>query len=162
MRLIFQPMKPSFNNWYDSKMYATPELAEETEWIESFLTQISTIAIVGISRNRNKDSYYVGRYMQRAGYNIIPVNPTADEILGETAYPDLVSVNQRVDVVDIFLRPEHISDAVDQALKLQPRCIWLQLGTGTHPELEDQLSKTGIKMIQNRCIKVDHQFLIRG
>ena len=154
-------MQPSFNNWYNSKMYATPHLAEETRWVASFLEDANSVVVVGISRKPTKDSYYVGRYLQRAGYQIVPVNPTADAILGEKAYPDIRSINKNVDVVDIFLRPEFIPEAVEQALELNPRCIWLQLGTGSHPELESLIEEAGAKLIQNRCIKVDHQFLIR-
>ena len=154
-------MQSSFSNWYHRKMFATPALAEETRWVGQLLPDISTVAIVGISRKQTKDSYYVGRYLQRAGYNIIPVNPTADELLGEPAYSDLSSIQEPVDVVDIFLRPEHIEAAVDQALALRPRCIWLQLGTGTHNLPQERLHKHGARLIQNRCIKVDHQFLIR-
>ena len=154
-------MQTSFNSWYDRKMYATPELAEETRWVEQFLNGIHKIAVVGVSRKTTKDSYYVARYLQRAGYQIIPVNPTADKILGEPAHADLRSIKGSVDVVNMFLRPDHVAEAVDQALELNPRCIWLQLGTGSHAGLVDRISQYGIRLIQNRCMKVDHQFLIR-
>ncbi len=154
-------MQPSFNNWYEKKMYATPALTEETEWVEQFLKEISTVAVVGVSRNKTKDSYFVARYLQRAGYDIIPVNPTADEILGKPAHADLRSIDKPVDVVNMFLRPDFISEAVDQALELNPKCIWLQLGTGSHEGLEDKISQSGARLIQKRCMKVDHQFLIR-
>ena len=154
-------MKNTFNSWYDKKMRATPELSEETDTIEHWLDNIKTIAIVGISRNRHKDSHFVGRYLQNAGYNIIPVNPGADEILGNKAYPDLKSIPEEVDAVDIFIKPEHVSEVVDQALEVNPKVIWLQLGTGEHPEEIEKAKKEGVMMVQNRCMKVDHQFLIR-
>lgn len=142
-------------------MRATPELSAETDAVEQLLEEIQTIAIVGISRNRHKDSHFVGRYLQNAGYRILPVNPGADKILGEQVYPDLKSVPVNVDVVDIFMRPEHIPGIVDQALAVHPKTIWLQLGTGTHPEEARKAALAGVGMIQNRCMKVDHQFLIR-
>ncbi len=142
-------------------MRSTSELSEETDQIEEVLDKVNTIAIVGISRNKHKDSNFVGRYLQNAGYIIIPVNPGADEILGEKAYPDLTSIPVQVDVVDVFIKPEHIPQVVDQALQLKPRAIWLQLGTGQHPEQKLKAKEAGVFMIQNRCIKVDHQFLIR-
>lgn len=156
-------MKTTFNNWYDKKMRATEELSAETDRAEKTLEEVSTIAIVGLSRSFYKDSQYVGRYLKNAGYKIVPVNPSADEILGEEAYPDLKSIPFPVDVVDVFLGPEHLSLAVDQTLELdpQPRAIWLQLGTGKHPEEAEKLNGSGIELYQNRCIKVDHQFLIR-
>lgn len=154
-------MRSTFNNWYDKKMRATPELAEETNQIGNWLDNIKTIAIVGISRNRYKDSHFVGRYLQNAGYNIIPVNPGADEILGKKAYPDLKSITEEIDAVDVFIKPEYVSEIVDQALEVNPKVIWLQLGTGEHPEEIEIAKKHGVMMVQNRCMKVDHQFLIR-
>jgi predicted CoA-binding protein len=142
-------------------MRATPELEEETNKIEHWLDRIKTIAIVGISRNRHKDSHFVGRYLQKAGYNIIPVNPGADEILGQKAYPDLKSIPVEVDAVDIFIKPEYVSEVVDQALEIDPSVIWLQLGVGEHPKEISKAEKHGVLMVQNRCMKVDHQFLIR-
>jgi uncharacterized protein len=154
-------LKNTFNSWYDKKMRATPELSEETDRIEEYLDNIRTIAIVGISRNRHKDSHYVGRYLHKAGYTIYPVNPGADEILGEKAYPDLKSIPGKVDVVDIFVKPEAVPEVVDAALEVNPKVIWLQLGTGTHPDEVEKAEKNGVTIVQNRCIKVDHQFLIR-
>ncbi len=154
-------MRNTFSGWYEKKMRATPELSEETDKIETQLDNIKTIAIVGISRNKHKDSYFVGRYLQNAGYNIIPVNPGADEILGNMAYPDLKSIPVDIDAVDVFIKPEHISKVVDQALEIDPKIIWLQLGTGNHPEEVEKANKKGVMLIQNRCMKVDHQFLIR-
>lgn len=142
-------------------MRATPELSEETDTIEHWLDNIKTIAIVGISRNRHKDSHFVGRYLQKAGYNIIPVNPGADEILGQKAYPDLKSIPEEIDAVDIFIKPEYVPEVVDQALEIDPNVIWLQLGTGEHPNEIEKAKKHGVMMVQNRCMKVDHQFLIR-
>ncbi len=142
-------------------MRSTPELSAETDEIEHLLHEVKTIAIVGISRNQHKDSHYVGRYLKNAGYKVIPVNPGADKIMGEKAYSDLKSIPEQVDVVDVFIKPEYVPKVVDQALEIQPKIVWLQLGTGSHPEEIDKSKKAGIKLIQNRCIKVDHQFLIR-
>ncbi len=154
-------MRTTFNTWYDNKMRSTPELSQETDHIENLLKEIKTIAIVGISRNKHKDSHYVGRYLQNAGYTIIPVNPEADEILGQKAYPDLISIPEQVDAVDVFIKPDYVHLVMNQALEIDPKAIWLQLGTGTHPEQAERAKQAGVFMIQNRCIKVDHQFLIR-
>ena len=154
-------MKSTFGSWYSNKVYATPELAAETNEVETLLEQVQTIAIVGISSNATKDSHYVGRYLKQAGYKIVPVNPGAETILGETCYPSLSAIPFPVDVIDVFRRPDHIPAVVEEAITLSPKIIWLQLGTGTHNELLEPLEAKGIRLIQNRCIKVDHQFLIR-
>ncbi len=142
-------------------MRSTPELAAETDAIEELLREIKNIAIVGISRNQHKDSHFVGRYLQKAGYTIFPVNPGADEILGLKAYPDLKSIPAKVDAVDVFVKPEFVPKVVDQSLELQPKAIWLQLGVGTHNTEAEKAQMAGVRMVQNRCIKADHQFLIR-
>lgn len=155
-------MNSTFNSWYDKKMYATPELAEETAWVNEHFEDFKTIAIVGLSSNPHKDSHYVGRYLQKAGYKIVPVNPGQDEILGEKSYPDLKSIPFDVDVIDVFIKPALIPVIVDQALETSAPIIWLQLGTGEHPEVKEKVEAKGRKLIQSRCIKVDHQFLIRN
>jgi uncharacterized protein len=142
-------------------MLATPELGEESERVKHILSTAKTIAIVGISKNRHKDSYYVGRYLQYAGYRIIPVNPTADIILGEKAYPYLKSIPFHVDAIDIFRKPEDIPSLIDVALATDAGVIWLQLGTGIHPKEKARVERAGKTFIQNRCMKVDHQFLMR-
>ena len=110
-------------------MRATEELSAETDLAEELLEEISTIAVVGLSRSFHKDSQFVARYLQNAGYKIVPVNPGADEILGEQAYPDLKSIPFEVGAVDVFLPPKILPQAVDQALEIEPKAIWLQLGT---------------------------------
>lgn len=154
-------MKSTFNSWYDQKMYATPELAAETERVEGILERVKTVAVVGISKNPQKDSFFVARYLKNAGYRVIPVNPTATELLDQPCYPDLASIPEPVDAVDIFRRPEDIPATVREALALRPIVIWCQLGTGNHPELKAEVEAHGIAFIQERCMKVDHQFLIR-
>ena len=142
-------------------MRSTPQLSEETDRVQELLKEIKTIAIVGISRNRHKDSRYVGSYLKRAGYKIIPVNPNADTILGETSYPDLESIPENVDAVDVFLPEEWMPEIIEQSIPLEPRAIWLQLGTGKHPEKAGFAKNKNLMIVQNRCMKVDHQFLVR-
>lgn len=157
-------MRTTFNNWYDRKMRATEALNAETNRAQKTLDVISSIAIVGLSRNFHKDSQYVARYLKNAGYKIVPVNPNAGKILGEKSYSDLRSIPFSIDAVDVFLPPEVLSTAVDQALETEPKpkAIWLQLGTGKQPDEAEKARKAGVELYQNRCIKVDHQFLIRA
>jgi hypothetical protein len=154
-------MEPVFRRWYERKMLATPELVAETKLVEQILSTIKTVAIVGISKNEHKDSHYVGRYLQRAGYTVVPVNPTASTILGVRCYPNLESIPFPVDAVDIFRKPEEAVAVVEEALQLHPRVVWLQLGVGTHEEAVRKAEAAGCLLIQNRCMKVDHQFLMR-
>lgn len=127
------------------------------------LNRISTIAVVGLSRDSEKESQNVARYLQDSGYHIIPVNPNADEILGEKVYPDLKSIPDPIDVVEIFLPPKLVKKAVQNALKLdpKPRAIWLQPGTGEQPEAVELAKKADVEIYENRCMKADHQHLIK-
>ncbi len=142
-------------------MRATEALSAETDVAENVLGKVSTIAIVGLSRHFHKDSQFIGRYLQNAGYQIVPVNPNAEEILGEKTYPDLLSIPFDVNAVDVFLPQKVIGEAVDQAIQIEPEAIWLQLGTGQNPKEKAKAEAAGIPLFENRCIKVDHQFLIR-
>ena len=154
-------MRSTFTQWYQTKMNTTETLSAETDCARKLLSKAATIAIVGLSRSFYKDSQFVGRYLQNAGYNIIPVNPGADEILGKKAYPDLKSIPFEVDIVDVFLPEKLIPQAVDQALEIHTKAIWLQLGTGFHPHQKVKAAKADTPLFVNRCIKADHQFLIR-
>ena len=92
------------------------------------LTKSSSIAVVGLSPNPDRDSYRVSRYMQQQGYRIIPVNPMTEEVLGEKSYPDLGSVPEPIDMVDIFRRSELVAPVVDQAIQVGAKFIWMQDG----------------------------------
>ena len=96
--------------------------------VEEQLTQSRTIAVVGLSPNPERDSHRVSLYMQQQGYRIIPVNPMADEVLGEVSYPDLKSVPEPIDMVDIFRRSELVGPVVDQAIEVGAKYIWMQDG----------------------------------
>lgn len=156
-------MRSTFSNWYEREMRANSEISRETDEIEQLLEEISTIAMVGISRSTTKDSYYIGRYLQRHGYRILPVNPKADQILGNKTYDNLHEIPEPIDVVDLIVPPKIIPKIVEQALQLEPlpRTIWLQLGTGEHEEVRQKVEQHDVRFVQNRCMKVDHQFLIR-
>lgn len=154
-------MEPTYRDWYEKKNYATEELARETEVALNILKETKKIAVVGLSKDRHKDSQFVARYLQNAGITIVPVNPTADEIMGEKVYKSVKDIPFEVDVIDVFLKPELIPAFIDDALSLKPKAIWLQLGTGKQPEAVEKAKLAEIPLFENRCIKVDHQFLIR-
>ena len=126
--------------------------------IKELLRKARTIAIVGCSPKPERDSHRVAAYLQGAGYRVIPVNPVAEEILGEKVYPDLASIPDEIeiDIVDVFRRPEHIPAVVDAVLERGAGALWLQLGCA-HPESEDRARNAGLEVLSDRCIKIEHR-----
>src|SRR5574339_746988 len=96
--------------------------------MKDILLSTKTVASVGLSANQEKESYWIASYLKDQGYRIIPVNPTVDEILGEKAYPDLESVPEKIDVVQVFRRSEDVPPVVDSAIKVGARVMWMQDG----------------------------------
>jgi len=123
--------------------------------IKEILELSHTVAVVGLSDSPTKPSHQVARYLQQAGYRIIPVNPRYDEILGERCYADLKSIPIQIDIVDIFRNPAVIVPIVEQAITLHPRAIWLQLGVINETAAQSALDQ-GIPVIMDRCIKIEH------
>lgn len=129
--------------------------------IEELLAEPRTIAVVGLSSNRLRPSYGVSQYMQKAGFRIIPVNPAeAGPILGERVYPDLKSVPERIDIVDIFRRPEFVQEIVDDAIAVGAKAVWMQLDV-THEEAAAKARAAGLFVVMDRCILIEHQNLAR-
>ena len=120
------------------------------------LRRYRTIAVVGLSNDRRRESYSVSRYMQDAGYRVIPVNPEETEVLGEKAYPDLASIPEPVEIVDIFRRPEYIPDIVDQAIAIGAKVIWMQQGI-VNEAAAAKARAAGLEVVMNRCIRTVHQ-----
>jgi predicted CoA-binding protein len=129
-----------------------------TDAIRDLLTSAKTIAVVGCSANPDRDSHRVAAYLQQAGYRIIPVNPGHDQILGETAYPDLASIpgGNSLDIVDVFRRPEHVPPIAEAAVARGALALWLQLGVA-NPEAERRAADAGLFVVSDRCLKVEHQ-----
>lgn len=124
------------------------------------LIDSKTIAIVGLSDNPHRPSYMIASYLQGKGYRIVPVNPNVDSVLGEKAYPDLTSIPFPIDIVDVFRRSEDIPEVMDEALAVGCPTIWLQSGLSCSPDQEALAQEKGTQIIQNCCIKVEHQFLL--
>ena len=123
--------------------------------IQQILTSSQTIAVVGLSPKESRPSNMVARYLLEAGYRVIPVNPGQDEILGLTCYPDLVSIPDLVDLVDIFRRSEDVVPVVEEAVKIKAKAVWMQQGIIN--ETAAQLARdAGLAVVMDRCIKVDH------
>jgi predicted CoA-binding protein len=129
--------------------------------IGQLLKSVKTIAVVGLSDKPDRESYVVARYLQGHGYRIIPVNPAAQEILGERSYPNLASIPAEiaVDVVDIFRKPEYIPAIVDAAIARGARAVWMQLGLANNAAA-DKARAAGLAVVMDRCVKVEHARLI--
>jgi hypothetical protein len=119
-----------------------------------------TIAIVGLSLHPDQPSNIVAKYLQQQGYKIIPIRPGADKILGEKAYASLDDVREAVDVVDVFRNSEQILPHAREALRLKPKVFWMQLNI-ENQEAADLLTASGIDVIMNQCIKIEHDRLCR-
>ena len=126
----------------------------------AILRQCRTIAVVGLSPKPHRASYDVSRAMQAAGYRIIPVNPLAREVLGETAYPGLREAAQhhRIELVNCFRNSEDIPPIVEDAIAIGAKAVWMQLGI-RHEEAAAQATAAGLLVVQDRCIKVEHRML---
>ncbi|MDP3025644.1 MAG: CoA-binding protein [candidate division Zixibacteria bacterium] len=123
--------------------------------MEKIFEQSKTIAVVGLSSNPARPSYMVARYLQSQGYKIIPVNPNEKEILGEKSYPDLVSIPDKIDIVDIFRRSEEVPPVVEQAIKIKAKVVWMQEGI-VNEESAKKASDAGLTVIMDKCMYKEH------
>lgn len=126
--------------------------------INEVLDSAKTIAVVGLSGKRYRPSYGVAEYMKRSGYRIIPVNPHESEVLGERCYPDLDSIPEAVDIVDIFRRSEFVPEIVEAAIRKGVKAIWMQEGVFHEPAAR-RAEAAGIAVVMDRCILKDHRRL---
>jgi len=127
------------------------------EEIKEFFS-LKNIAVVGMSKNQGKAAHYVPKYLSENGYNIIPVNPTADQILDKKSYHSLDEIDQDIDIVDVFRPSDQVLPVIQEAIKKKPKVIWLQEGIH-NSEAEELARKEGIKVVFNRCMLAEHQRL---
>jgi predicted CoA-binding protein len=123
--------------------------------VDDILKDTRTIAVVGLSPRPDRASHGVSKYMQRQGYRIIPVNPNAVEVLGETAYPDLKSVSDPIELVNIFRRSEFVLPVVRQAIEVRAKCVWMQDGVVNEAAAELPLG-AGLLVVMDNCIFREH------
>jgi hypothetical protein len=124
--------------------------------IENVLGTTKTIAVVGLSSRPHRAGYYVPAYLQENGYRIIPVNPNLDSALGETAYPDLTSVPEPIDLVLIFRRRDRVMVPVELAIEVGAKAVWMQLGI-FNQEAADKATKAGLAVVMDACMMVEHR-----
>ena len=123
--------------------------------IQRVLLNAKTIAVVGLSGNTLRASYFVGFYLQRHGYRVLPVNPRESEILGERCYPSLMELPERVDIVNVFRAPSALPEIATQAAAIRAGCLWTQFNVIN--EVGAQIAeRAGLTVIMDRCIKVEH------
>jgi predicted CoA-binding protein len=132
----------------------------KTDPIAELLKQAKTIAVVGLSDNPLRASHEVSGYMQSEGYRIIPVNPQIASSLGEKAYASVLDIPEKIDIVNIFRRPEFVEEVVDQAIQLKVPAIWMQEDV-VHEKAAEKARKVGIFVVMDRCILQEHRARFR-
>ena len=127
-----------------------------SDQIGELLSRVKTIAVVGLSSDPMRPSFGVSQYMQRKGYRIIPVNPNESTILGEKAYASLSEVPEKIDLVDVFRRPEFVPEIVEEVIRLKVPAVWLQEGV-IHQAAAKRARDAGLTVVMDRCILKEHR-----
>jgi predicted CoA-binding protein len=136
-------------------------IVDDVAGLRRILASCRTIAVVGLSANWYRPSYFAAKYMQEHGYRIVPVNPSYPEILGERCYPSLAAVPEPVDMVDCFRRSEDIPPLARDAVAIGARVLWMQLGI-ENAEAARIASEAGLDVVMNRCVKIEHARILGG
>ncbi len=123
--------------------------------VRRILQEFKTIAVVGLSPKTDRPSYRVASYLKSKGYRIIPVNPNVPEILGEKCYPNLSSIPEKVEVVDIFRRSEDVPPVVDEAIRIGAKAIWMQEGI-VNEDAARRAEEAGLLVVMDRCMYKEH------
>jgi predicted CoA-binding protein len=141
-------------------MTTTVASSPETDPVTELLRHARTIAVVGLSDDPLRPSHGVSAYMQSQGYRIIPVNPQIESCLGERAYASLLEVPEKIDIVNVFRRPEFVEEIVDQAIRLKVPAIWMQEDV-IHEKAAEKARRAGIFVVMDRCILKAHRARFR-
>jgi predicted CoA-binding protein len=136
-------------------------MTTDSPTLRRILTACRTIAVVGLSAEWHRPSYFAAKYMQQHGYRIVPVNPRYDEVLGERCYPSLADIPHPVDMVDVFRRTEDVLPIAEQAIAIGAKCLWQQLGV-QNLEADALARAAGLDSVMNRCVKIEHARLFGG
>jgi len=136
-------------------------LVDDIAGLRRVLTRNRTLAVVGLSANWYRPSFFAAKYMLDHGYRVIPVNPTYREVLGQRCYPDLASVPDKVDIVDCFRKPGEMVALAREAVKIGAKVLWMQLGL-RNDEAAQIAVDAGLDVVMNRCVKIEHARLMGG
>ncbi len=131
---------------------------DSRESIKQILNNSNTIAVVGLSTRPDADSHRVAAYLKNQGYDVIPVNPTVDEVLGESSYPSVQAIPKPPDVVNVFRAAEHAPDIVEDAIAAGAKTVWMQLGI-VHEEAAERARGAGLQVVMDHCMMREHQKL---
>ena len=122
------------------------------------ILSLKNVAVVGMSKHPEKAAHFVPKYLTEQGYNIIPINPTAEKILDRKCYSNVTEIDQPIDIVDVFRPSDQVLPFVEEAIKMKPKIIWLQEGIH-NSEAEELARNQGIKVVFNRCMLAEHKRL---
>lgn len=136
-------------------------IIDDVAGLRRILLQSRTIAVLGLSGNWYRPSFFAAKYMQDHGYRIVPVNPNYGEVLGERCYPGLREVPGKVDIVDCFRRPEEIAPIARDAVAIGAKVLWMQLGIRNEQAAKIALDG-GLEVVMNRCVKIEHARILGG
>ena len=128
---------------------------DDSEKVRRILRTSKVIAVVGLSAQWHRPSYFAAKYMQEHGYRVIPVNPTYDTILGEKSFKRLADIPEKVDIVDCFRKASEIPAIAEEAIAMGAKVLWMQLGV-ENAEARARAEKAGLEVIENRCVKIEH------
>ena len=136
-------------------------MTDDITTLRRILRDTRTIAVVGLSAEWHRPSYFAAKYMQQRGYRIVPVNPRYDQVLGERCYRSLREVDVPVDLVDVFRRTDDVPPIAEQAIEIGARCLWQQIGVVNHAAAE-RARAAGLDTVMDRCVKIEHARLFGG
>jgi predicted CoA-binding protein len=136
-------------------------MVDDIAGIRRILRDCRTIAVVGLSANWYRPSYFAAKYMQDNGYRIVPVNPNYKEVLGEKCYPELRAIGHPVDIVDCFRKAEEMVPIARDAVVIGARVLWMQLGI-RNAEAARIASDAGLDVVMDRCVKIEHARILGG
>jgi hypothetical protein len=136
-------------------------MKDDIETLRMILRQCKTIAVVGLSAEWHRPSFFAAKYMQEHGYKIIPVNPKYTHILGEACYPTLEAIPQAVDMVDVFRKEQDLLPIAQSAIAIGAKCLWQQLGI-RNQQADLLATRAGLSSVYDRCVKIEHGRLFGG
>ncbi len=130
------------------------------EELKKLLTETKTIAVVGASPKPWRDSGAIADYLRQKGYKVFPVNPQYQEVLGMKCYPDLKSIPEKIDMVDIFRNPDEVGPVIDEAIAVGAKSVWMQLGV-VNTKAATTAEEAGLSVVMDRCIAIEYRALMR-
>jgi predicted CoA-binding protein len=136
-------------------------MTDDIATLRRILRDTRTIAVVGLSAEWHRPSYFAAKYMQQHGYRIVPVNPRYQEVLGERCYASLTDITHQVDLVDVFRRTEDVLPIARQAIAIGAKCLWQQIGV-KNVEADHLARSAGLDAVMDRCVKIEHARLFGG